>query len=248
MKALNIVGDLPVLIFRGPARGCWWSLYPWTSYWRLGGHEPRVDAALRDIGDLKGKTVWDCGAHFGIYTVRFALAVGPEGQVAAFEPDPVSFRKLRKHVRMNRFKHVVCFPAAASDGSGEQVMVYDQQLGSTTSHLPYPGEVISASSTTVTVQRVSADELVRSGAIRCADLIKLDVEGHGGEVLQGAKESLAQSKPTIVFALHSPQELAAIKVVADLIGYQLWDYRSDPPRKIGWSDCQLGGPFLLSCD
>lgn len=247
MKIPEFIGNLPMVILRGPARGCWWTLYPSTSYWRLGGHEARVDAVLRDIGELKGKAVWDCGAHFGIYALRFALAVGPEGQVAAFEPDPVSFRKLQKHVRMNGLKNVVSFEAAASDASGEQVMVYNQQLGSTTSHLPYPGEEISASSTVIHVKRVTGDELVRAGILRCPDVIKLDVEGHGGEVLQGAKESLAQSKPKVVFALHSPQELAAVRVVADAIGYKLWDYRSAPPQKIDWSDCQLGGPFFLSC-
>jgi len=213
----------------------------------LGGHEARVDAVLRSIGDLTGKTAWDCGAHFGIYALRFALAVGSQGQVAAFEPDPVSFRKLQRHIRLNGLKNVVCLEAAASDGSGEQVMVVNQRLGSTTSHLPYPGEEISENTTTTSVKRISADELVRGGVIRCPDVIKLDVEGHGGEVLQGAINALNQSKPEIVFALHSPQELAAIRAVADVIGYKLWDYRLDPPRRIEWSDCPLGGPFLLSC-
>jgi FkbM family methyltransferase len=247
MKIPRFIGDLPVVILRGPARGCWWTLYPSTSYWRLGGHEARVDAVLRDLGDLTGKTAWDCGAHFGIYALRFALAVGPQGQVAAFEPDPVSFRKLQRHIRLNGLKNVVCLEAAASDGSGEQVMVVNQRLGSTTSHLPYHGEVISADSTTVSVKRISADELVREGVIRCPDVIKLDVEGHGGEVMQGAIETLAQSKPAILFAVHSPQELAGIKRVADRLGYEVWNYGVDPPHKAHWGDCYHAGPFLLTC-
>jgi len=41
------------------------------------------------------------GAHFGLYSVALALRVGPEGQVAAFEPNPVSFARLERHRRMN---------------------------------------------------------------------------------------------------------------------------------------------------
>jgi FkbM family methyltransferase len=245
MKMPEFIGNLPVVILRGPARGSWWTLYPWTSYWRLGGHEPRVDAALQAVGDLRGKSVWDCGAHFGIYTVRFARQVGETGQVAAFEPDPVSFAKTQRHVRMNRFKNVVAFNAAASDSAEDAVIVVQQGLGGTTSHLPYPGEVLSPESRTVTVHRVRGDDLVSAGKVRRPDLIKLDVEGHGGEVLVGAGECLRISKPAIIAAMHSPQEVEAIRVVVEPLGYRLWDYRQPTAKEIGWNDCGLGGPYLL---
>lgn len=245
MKIPQFIGNLPVVILRGPARGSWWTLYPWTSYWRLGGHEARVDAALAEVGDLKGKTAWDCGAHFGIYTIRFARQVGPEGQVVSFEPDPVSFDKMQRHVRMNGFANVVAFNAAASDSVEDAVIVVQAGLGGTTSHLPYPGEVVPAESRTVMVRRVCGDDLVAQGKLRAPDLIKLDVEGHGGEVLAGAVHSLRLAKPSIVAAMHSPQEVEAIRKVVQPIGYSLWDYRMPVAKKIGWSECGLGGPYLL---
>jgi FkbM family methyltransferase len=245
MKIPDFVGNLPMMILRGPARGSWWTLYPWTSYWRLGGHEPRVDAALQEVGDLKGNVAWDCGAHFGIYTIRFARQVGEEGQVAAFEPDPVSFGKMQRHVRMNGFRNVVAFNAAASDCAEDAAIVVQEGLGGTTSHLPYPGEVVAPESRTVTVHRVRGDDLVSEGRVRLPDLIKLDVEGHGGEVLAGAANSLHSSKPAIVAAMHSPQEVEAIRRVVAPIGYNLWDYRASVVKKIGWEECGLGGPYLL---
>ena len=41
------------------------------------------------------------GVHFGLYSAALALRVGHEGQVAAFEPNPVSFARLERHRRMN---------------------------------------------------------------------------------------------------------------------------------------------------
>lgn len=52
-------------------------------------------------GNISGWNCWDLGAHFGLYSVALALRVGPEGQVAAFEPNPVSFARLERHRRMN---------------------------------------------------------------------------------------------------------------------------------------------------
>ncbi len=236
---------LPVPVMRGPARGCWWTLYPYTSYWRLGGHEPRMDAALRIFGDLRGKVAWDCGAHYGIYTLRFARQVGPTGQVVAFEPDPVSFERLDRHVRMNRFAHVVALNAAASDTSEDATMVVTGKLGATTSHLPYPGEQVTAQTLTQTIKRVRADELLAAGRIQAPDLIKLDVEGHGGEVLRGARACLEQTHPVILAAMHSPQEVAAIRSVLEPMGYGIESVGASASMPIPWDACELGGPYIL---
>lgn len=234
---------LPVPVLRGPVRGCWWTLHPYSSYWRTGGHEASVDRALGVIGDLRGKTVWDCGAHFGIYALRFSRQVGPAGQVAAFEPDPISFARLERHLRMNRCRNVVAVQAAASDVDAESTLVVTGEPGSTTSHLPYPGEQVTGP--TQTVRRVRAESLVRDGRVKDADLIKLDVEGHGGEMLRGAAESIARSQPVIVAAMHGVHEAAAVREALESLGYGVEAVSSAGFTRISWDDCQLGGPYLL---
>ena len=81
----------PVRVRHGIAAGARWPLYPWTSYWR-GTHEPALQACLMGLGngDLTGWSCWDLGAHFGLYSVGLALGVGPTGEVAGFEPTPLS--------------------------------------------------------------------------------------------------------------------------------------------------------------
>src|SRR4051794_29366016 len=85
---------LPVRVRKGLAKGARWTLLPYTSYWR-GHNEVDVEAAIQRQGDLRGMTCWDLGTHYGIYTVGMALAVGPTGEVAGFEPDPASYARCR---------------------------------------------------------------------------------------------------------------------------------------------------------
>ena len=246
MKLPRLIQHLPVLILAGPARFSWWTLYPYSSYWRRGGHEPEIAAAIRSLGDLTNKTVWDMGAHFGIHTLGFSKLVGPFGQVAAFEPDPASFERMRLHLRMNRTANTVLIPAGASDRTTSQTLVLNQGVGATTSHVPYPGEQLDSSSRTLLIECVSADELVVAGRIRFPDIIKLDVEGHGGEALAGARSAIQTSKPLIIASTHSPQEAAAIRAVLQPIGYECGRVGARPVTEaLAWDDFQSGANYLL---
>lgn len=238
---------LPVPILRGPARGKWWTLYPLSCYWRRGGHEPEMEVAVRLAGDFRGKVAWDLGAHFGIYTITFSCLVGPEGQVAAFEPDPVSFARLRHHMSMNRLTNTVCFECAASDAEGESVIVIDKGLGSTTSHLLYVGETVEQDTPTQRITRVRADDLVAAGKLRPPDFIKLDVEGHGDSALRGAAESIARTLPFVVASMHSPQEIEGIKAVLDPLGYGLEMFRGEELVPARWDECLTGTTYVLRC-
>jgi hypothetical protein len=116
------LGLCPVRVRRGVAAGARWTLYPWTSYWR-GTHEPAVQEALLALGggDIRGWNCWDLGAHFGLYSIGLAQRVGPMGQVAAFEPNPLSYARLHRHARMNRFDWLKTYQAAVSDGSSSKI-------------------------------------------------------------------------------------------------------------------------------
>ena len=235
----------PVLVLAGPARFSWWTLYPYSSYWRRGGHEPEIALAISSIGGLEGKTAWDLGAHYGIHTLGFSRQVGPRGQVVAFEPDPASYRRLQLHLRMNRLKNVLTFQAAASERTAEQTLVVDRGVGATTSHLPYPGEQLSHASHTLQIRCVRIDDLVGAGQIRPPNIIKLDVEGHGGEALAGARNAIQASKPVIVASTHSPQEAAAIRAVLEPLGYLCERLTHPVSHSDDWAGFQSGANYLL---
>lgn len=204
-KILEPFSLFPVRVRRGPAKGAWWSLYPCSAYWRLGGNDAEVESVIQKYGTRPGSTCWDMGAHFGIYAVGMALAVGPRGRVDAFEPDPVSFRRLRWHHRINRLHHLHLHEVAATETSGDARLYQYESFGGTSSHLPYTNETLEGVPYR-TVAKVRVDDWVGAGILGRPDFIKMDVEGHAGPALRGMEQTLASAHPVILVAIHTGEE------------------------------------------
>jgi FkbM family methyltransferase len=239
----STVGLLPVRVRSGAAKGARWTLYPWTSYWS-GTHEPAVQAAVIGLGggDIRGWSCWDLGAHFGIYSIALSLRTGPTGQVAAFEPNPGSFSRLERHRRMNRITWLKTYQAAASDRAGSAELLTYGDLDATNSHLCYEGETRSARSAPIAIRCVRLDDLVESGELRAPRFVKVDVEGHGHKAMEGMRGTVANSRPILVVAFHSPQEVEGILGVLRPLGYA-WTQIGIPPSSPG---AMIGADFLFT--
>ncbi|RRK00726.1 FkbM family methyltransferase [Opitutaceae bacterium TAV3] len=212
------LGLLPVRIRHGLLRGSRWTLWPHSSYWR-GNYEPDVQAALARHVPRPGVSAWDLGAHFGFYSLWLARAVGPKGEVTAIEPDPVSFIRLRRHVRLNPWAPVRAFACAASDHEGAAHLIQNQGAGATTSHLPYDGETPSLGPV-VEIRTQPLDTLARCEGLRPPVLVKIDVEGHAAAALRGAAGTLALHHPRLLISLHSPEECAGVHEQLAPLGYR----------------------------
>ena len=234
---------LPVRIRRGFATGARWTLFPWTSYWR-GTHEPGVQAALAAVGggDIRGWSCWDLGAHYGYYSVGLARRVGARGEVAAFEPNPLSYARLERHRRMNGLAQLKTFQAAVSDAEGTADFLTYGDLGSTSSHLRYDGE-LGVGGTPVRVATVSLDAWVDAGRIRRPDFIKVDVEGHGHRALAGARGNLAAKRPVLMVAFHSDAEVAGIHAILEPLRYRWREIAAAPGSS---ADPAIGRDFLFT--
>lgn len=222
------LGLWPVRVRRGVAVGARWTLYPWTSYWR-GTHEPEMQKTISSLGsgNIQGWACWDLGAHFGLYSVGLARRVGPSGQVAAFEPNPVSFARLSRHARMNALSWLKPYAAAVSDRSGQAELYTYGDLGTTTSHLPYQGENRTTDVGALTVPTICLDELVRKGELRAPDFVKIDVEGHGHHALRGMQETLARARPIVIAGFHSLEEVDGMLSIFKSLGYQWREIGND---------------------
>ena len=141
------------------------------------------------------RTLWDVGALYGTFSLAFTLHEKGRHAVA-FEPNPESRARLEECIRLN--------PDA-------QVRVCDFAVG-------LPGEIVEFESrfhyTAVTglsarpdaqlitrIVTASIDELIEKG-FDPPDTIKVDVEGHESEVLQGAGKLLRASRPLLSLELH----------------------------------------------
>ena len=233
----------PVRIKAGYAKGACWSLYPWTSYWR-GTHEPGIQRQFEKLGggDIRGWSCWDIGAHFGLYSVGLALRTGPSGQVAAFEPNPVSYRRLELHRHRNKLSWLKTFDSAASDRTGHAELFTYGDLGTTTTHLPYEGETRTENARPIRIATVALDELVASGELRAPRFVKLDAEGHGHRALQGMRLTLVRERPVIMMGFHSPQERQGTLSLLEPLDYRCETIDEHPEQVTGGSL----GDFLLT--
>ena len=213
-------GRFPVKILRGLARGAWWSIYPYSAYWRRGGADPAIDHVLQRYAALPGIVCWDIGAHYGIYAVGLARAVGPTGRIEAFEPDPVSYRRLLWHRRLNRLSQLHAHPVAASGDTTTARLYQYAGFGDTTSHLPFNNENIQHVPYRE-ITTVALDEWVEAGRILPPRFIKIDVEGHAGPALVGMRRTLAAARPVVLLAIHSAEEHASARATLEALGYTL---------------------------
>jgi FkbM family methyltransferase len=148
-----------------------------------GNYEPAETRVVRDL--LKpGDTFIDVGANIGWYTLIGSRIVGEQGRVIAFEPAPASFGLLSRNARINGCRNTILVDDALSNKAGKiRLNLGDTNKGH--------NSFLKTSETkeSVEVDAVTLDAYLK-GDKREIALIKIDVEGAEGFVLEGMKETL----------------------------------------------------------
>ena len=62
-----------------------------------------------------GMVFFDCGAHIGIFSILASLSVGNTGKVYAFEPTPVTYKRLLGNIRINDCHNINAFSLALGE-------------------------------------------------------------------------------------------------------------------------------------
>jgi FkbM family methyltransferase len=143
-----------------------------------------------------GMTVLDAGAHHGLYTLLASRRVGKRGRVIAFEPSTRERKRLRRHLWLNRCKNVAVQSCALGDEHREAELFLVTGREDWCNSLRPPQ--IDARTTTVRVALERVDDVMEKLGITRVDFIKLDVEGAELSILQGARATLAASRPVIL--------------------------------------------------
>jgi FkbM family methyltransferase len=128
-----------------------------------------------------GDTAIDVGANIGSVTLALASAVGPAGQVVAFEAHPRLYQCLVANIALNKAPHVVAHARAA--GAAEGLVGFSDGSNDDENSV-----VSGAASLQVPVSRL--DDFAPQGPVR---LLKIDVEGYEPVVLAGAGKTLART-------------------------------------------------------
>jgi FkbM family methyltransferase len=149
--------------------------------------ETRVHAAISKV-TRPGDCAWDVGANVGLYTQQFLNGVGPSGHVVAIEPVPENAALLRA---LGVGSRLTVVEAALADTDGKTPLVVSGVSGETSHIGSDPGEGLM-------VRVVRGDYLVAEEGIPAPDVLKIDVEGFEGDVLDGLPTALRSIRNVVV--------------------------------------------------
>ena len=160
------------------------------SYWK-GYYEPPITNIISQ--QLSEDSVFfDIGSNVGYFSLLAAVKAY-KGHVHSFEPDRLTFDYAESIRQINNLPNWTANNQGVSERT--ETLFYSSGPTSTTGIITSEGgEVMSI---------ISIDDYVNQKSLHRIDLIKIDVEGYGGHVLQGAVETLMRFKPAILMELHA---------------------------------------------
>lgn len=148
--------------------------------------ERRVKPVITQV-TRPGDCVWDVGAHVGTYTRQFLELVGPVGRVIAFEPIPENATLLRS---LGHEAQLTVVEAALADRDGMTSFNIRVKKNGGISH-------IGESPDGLNVRVARGDSILEEG-IPKPDVIKIDVEGFEGDVLNGLPSVLEGTRCLVI--------------------------------------------------
>jgi FkbM family methyltransferase len=173
--------------------------------------------------------IFDIGANTGIYSL-LAATVSPGAHVHTFEPLDRVFEKLELNRDLNGLD-IDYHRLARSDADGEvsffDIDVENPYAASLQKEFLGDHELIRE----ITVNTRTLASFIEAYDIQNIDLMKVDVEGHEPEVLEGMASYLERFRPTILIEVLSEICGSRIEQMLQPLGYRYFDLdERNPPR------------------
>ena len=193
-----------------------------------------------------GATVYDVGANRGHVTMLFSSGVGKEGKVLAFEPVPSLANAIKDNLDLNGITNVQICGKALSDSCGTIQFEYSENNSTQGKIVDVEPGLRVEGVELINVQTVSLDSYLQEHpTMSPPDVMKIDVEGAGGLVLKGARETIRKHRPVIFIELRGAEEQNAVQAELVEKGYiaKSLDGRSIENVALGWES-----PLILTAE
>jgi len=167
-------------------------------------------------------TVFDVGANIGLMAIP-VLAADPRCRVVSFEPSPSSLPYLERTVAGSAYRdRWTIIPRAVSDRSGEMDFAIGRSQDALFEGFANP----AAGEHTIKVSASTLDaEWTRLGQPDVS-LIKIDVEGAEGLVLDGAEQLCRARRPALIVEWHADYLRRLGTPVGQILSRaRAWQYR-----------------------
>ena len=159
-------------------------------------HKIMLERALRP-----GMTVLDIGANIGYYALMELGLIGESGRLVAVEPAPANVDLLKQSLALNGYDHVAVVQGAISDRLGQRAFFLSHMSNLNTFHAVGTGAA-HLSGETIMVDTFTVPQVMASHGP--PDLVRMDVEGHEVEVINGMMDAIeaGEMTPMIIFETH----------------------------------------------
>lgn len=169
--------------------------------------------------------VVDIGGSIGEFTVEAATQV-PKGKVYVFEPNPGSLNILRQNIRANNIKNVQAHNIGIWKKSGEITLEIQNDdpiyARSVEEHLES-----DAVTRRTTIPVISLTEMLETIVKEDVDLMKLDCEGTGHDILMSQPAETFRRIKRVIMEVHEKQAGQSVDTLIcffDAMGYQTKTY------------------------
>ena len=211
----------------GILTGYHFECYSNEKYFMLGAaFEPDVQDVLRSLTQ-PGGVAYDVGSHVGYMALLLSALLGPSGKVVTFEPSPVNYQRVRRNLVLNPQANVTLVHRAASNVEGSAVI---REAGSQ-STIGEPGP--DCSDSVSAIQTIRLDDFVYRDGNPEPTFLKIDVEGHAGQCLEGMRKIL-RKRPAMILEIHDSKEAASVDAILNEFSYKISDIDAPGqfPRRI----------------
>ena len=165
----------------------------------------------------KSDVVFDIGANTGVYSL-IAKSVNVNSSVYAFDPVQRVYDRLSENISLNNF-NIQSNQLALSNKTGEAI-VYDIDAEHTYAVTVNKNlHSVTDKVNEVKIKTLRLDEFIEQNNINKIDIMKIDVETHEPEVLEGMGKYLTIFKPTLLIEILNDNIANQIQSLIEDIDY-----------------------------
>jgi len=160
--------------------------------------EPETIKWLDSLADIHGNdqfVFYDIGANIGIYSL-YLSAINPTCKIFAIEPESTNFSSLNTNIGLNGFTKIRPCMLALSDKTSFQdlhVSIIESGAGASSVGQDYQ-YVKNRQIHKQGVMTYKLDDLVNEDYFEFPNFIKIDVDGHENQILEGAQCVIADRR------------------------------------------------------
>jgi FkbM family methyltransferase len=201
----------------------------------------------------QGKNVYDIGCWEGITTIYFAHAVGKEGNVIAFEPNPDNCTIIDDNINLNGFTNVVLRQVGLGNRNYSARLVVPKHStaeGSVNEDIAN-ANIRSVATKVVEIDIDTLDNQLKKNQLPKPDFIKIDVEGMEKEVIEGMLRTIIEIKPDLFIEMHAAdsrkKQENAVKIVNLLLDHGYAIYHIESGQRIDISNAHDAAVGHIYC-